>query len=92
MNILNKTGLISGNDKKIPFTHIGKYLEFKSCLDLSSGVNIKPISDFEILSIEDYSKELSDFIIWFSENIKNDLNGFSGFDNIKYNLINFNIE
>jgi len=91
MNILNKQGMLTDEDRKKPFVHHGHHLRFETCLDLSQGVKVKPLGSAFRISAENYSNDLMGFIAYWKDFVFEDLNGFSGFSHIKFEFSGFEI-
>lgn len=91
INILNKIGMISDEDRNHKIIHSCFNLSFETCIDLSVPIKVKMIGNSKIISIENYSRDVSSFIVWWTLNVLKDLNGFSGFNNVKYELVDFQI-
>jgi hypothetical protein len=85
INILNKNGMLSNEDRKEPLEHGCQWVTFKSCVDLSEGVRVIPYGRGKI-SVDHYSQDLSSFMCWWEHFVKCDLNGFSGFSHVKFIL------
>lgn len=92
MNILNKEGFLTAKDRKEKLQHGGDHLQFSSCIDLSDLIQVWTYGTESTVSIENYSKDLASFFSWWTENVLKDLNGFSGFSNLKFKFVNFTIE
>lgn len=93
INILNKKGFLTDEDKKKPLEHGCEYFIFKTCLDLSEPIEITPYyCSTGFMDYEKYSKDLSSFIVWWTEFVMKDLNGFSVFHNIKYIFNGFKLK
>lgn len=90
-NIFGKQ--VSDEERKKPLEHGGDHFKFVSCVDLSKGVKVIPyfFSSNTKYTVEEYSKDLGGFIIWWANNIYADLNGFSGFGNIKFEFVGFEL-
>ena len=84
LNILNKRGYLTDEDRKQPLSHSCNYVTFKSCIDLSEGIQVESFTGNDI-TIEQYSQDLSTFMIWWTNFVFKDLNGFY-FANIKFDL------
>ena len=84
LNILNKVGLLSDEDRKEPLFHSCHMLSFSSCLDLSDPIKVTYAIPGGQVSIQDYSKDLASFFTWWSYFVHKDLNGFSGMSHIKF--------
>jgi hypothetical protein len=82
MNFLGYTGYLTNQDRKKPIDRNGDYFNFYTCIDLSCGVKITSI--YGTPNIEQYSKDLASFMVWWGVNVLPHLNGFSGTDTIKY--------
>lgn len=91
MNILNKSGFLTDEDRKEPLERGCEYFTFKTNLDLSIPIKVIPHGIRNEYSIDQYSKDLASFISFWTHFIAKDLNGFSGFNNVKFELIGFKI-
>ena len=90
INILNKEGMLSTEDRKEKLCHIEGNFCFTSCLDLSKGVSITTLyGDKE--TYRNYSQALSAFISWWRYFVMKDLNGFSGFGCIDFKFNGFKL-
>ena len=93
MNILNKQGLLSDEDRKKPLVHACDYVTFQTCLDLSQPIKMIPHSGSYTTSLSHiaYSREIANFICWWTYFVHKDLNGFSGFSNVIFEPVGFKI-
>jgi hypothetical protein len=91
INILNKQGMLSDTDRKQPLTHGCCWFIFESCIDLSIGVKVMSYGNYDKYSISRYSQDLASFMCWWNQNIMKDLNGFSGFSHINFELVGFTL-
>lgn len=91
INILNKQGFLSDEDRKKPLEHGCEYFTFKSCIDLSKGVQVIPYGRQKVFSINDYSRDLASFITWWTKCVYEDLNGFSGFAHVDFEFVGFDL-
>lgn len=90
INVLNKPGMLTDEDRKQPLEHGCDHFTFKSCLDLSEPVQIIPYgTSGGEYSIEHYTRDVARFISWWEYFVKKDLNGFSGFSNVKFVPVGF---
>lgn len=89
INILDKVGLLSDEDRKEPLQISFGYFTFETCLDLSKPIKIIPLSDIKEVSLEIYTRDITIFISWWTNFVLKDLNGFSGFYHIKYENVGF---
>ena len=85
-NILNKEGLLTDQDRKEPLVQGCQHCTFTTNLDLSQEVIIIPYGSGE-LTLEQYTQDIASFIAWWSYFVQKDLNGFSGFGNVKFKLV-----
>ena len=92
INILNKQGLLTDEDRKEPLVHSCHYLTFQSCLDLSEPVRISYGIPGSKVPIQMYTRDIADFFCWWDYFIKKDLNGFSGMSHVKFELVDFEIQ
>lgn len=90
-NILNKVGLLTAEDRKAPLEHGCEYFRFKTCLDLSEPIKVIPFGSVDEYTAEEYSRDVASFICWWTKFVHKDLNGFSGFGNVKFELVGFKI-
>ncbi len=86
VNILNKEGMLTEEDRKSAFTHPCNYVTFYTCLDLSEPVRIAPLGISKEVSVENYSRDLASFITYWKRFVMKDLNGFSGFGSVDFEL------
>lgn len=86
INILNKQGMLTSEDRKAPLERGGNHFTFKSCLDLSSGVDVIPYGNPKKVSVDQYSQDVASFIAFWVQFVSKDLNGFSGFSHVKFRL------
>ena len=86
INILNKQGMLSSEDRKASLERGMSHFTFKTCLDLSSGVDVIPYGNPKEVSIDHYSQDLASFISFWNQFVAKDLNGFSGFSHVKFRL------
>ena len=84
INILNKEGILTKEDRKKPLTHQCEWCTFKTNIDLSKGITVT--SHSQAVSYDGYSNDLSSFITWWTQTVLPDLNGFSGFGNVKFTV------
>lgn len=87
LNILNKEGMLTNEDRLQPLSHTCDYFTFTSCLDLSIGVIVTPLGSYKSYPVDVYSKDLASFISWWTYFIMCDLNGFSGFSHVKFTIV-----
>jgi len=86
LNILNREGMLTDEERKQPFTHGCQYMVFETCLDLSCGVKIIPYGTTKQLSVDQYSQDLASFIAYWTLMVRKSLNGFSGMSHVKFDL------
>ena len=91
INILNKVGLLTAEDRKAPLEHGCEYFTFKTCLDLSEPIKVIPYGRLDKYPFQEYSRDVASFICWWTHFVQKDLNGFSGFHNIKWELVGFEL-
>jgi len=95
INILNKEGFLTDSDRKKSLNHQCEHFIFESCIDLSVPVKVTPYgydaNKLKKYSVDSYSQDVSSFICWWTNNVMKDLNGFSGFRSVKFELIGFEI-
>lgn len=90
INILNKQGFLTKEDRKEKLVHGCDYLTFETCIDLSKPVVVSTFVCDEV-SAENYSRDVASFISWWMSFVWKDLNGFSGFGSVKFELKDFKI-
>ena len=78
--------MLTDKDRKHPLEHGCSHFSFKTCLDLSEPVMVKPYTGHKEESIEAYSQDLASFIAFWNHFVMKDLNGFSGFGSVKFVL------
>lgn len=93
-NIFNRRGYLTNEERKKPLVHDCEWVRFESNIDLSEPIKVYLISGAkgEKLPLVRYSRDLVTFTWWWTYNILQDLNGFSGFDNLKFELIDFDVD
>jgi hypothetical protein len=92
INILNKRGFLTPEDRKHKCSHRGEYFTFETNLDLSIPIKVTPfISNEGKFNVNQYSVDLAIFMEWWSREVWKDLNGFSGFHNVKFELVGFEL-
>jgi hypothetical protein len=91
MNILNKEGFLTDEERKEPLEYGAEYMTFKTCLDLSEPIQMRLYGNAGMISANDYSNDIAIFISYWDYFVKKDLNGFSGFHNVKWERIDFEI-
>jgi hypothetical protein len=90
-NILNKQEFLTKEERKQPLYHSCEHLQFETCLDLSEPIKVIPFGTTNKVSLEQYSKDVASFISWWTYFVRKDLNGFSGFHNVKFVPVGFTI-
>ncbi len=85
MNILNKQGMLTDEDRKQPLEHGCDHVTFRTCLDLSQGVKVESYGGAD-LTVDMYSRDLASFMIFWTTQVWGDLNGFGGLYNAKFEL------
>lgn len=78
--------LLSDKERKEPFTRSVYWLSFSSVVDLSEPVVVTMIGTRTEISGNMLAREISAFTAWHVRNILPQLNGFSGYDTIQWNL------
>lgn len=91
INILNKQGLLSDEDRKQPLEHGCDRVTFKTCIDLSEPIKVYAYGNSGEVGLQQYSRDVASFMVWWTHFVLKDLNGFSGFSNVKFELMNFKI-
>lgn len=95
INILNKEGFLTDEDRKEKLEHGCEYFNFYTCLDLSKPIQVVPYGydpdEVKEVTLDMYSRDVASFIIWWSYFVKRDLNGFSGFYHTKFIPVGFKI-
>ena len=90
-NILNKKGFLTDEDRKEPLERGGEWLSFKTCLDLSKPIEVTAYGITTKVPIQRYSNDVASFIVFWKHFVMKDLNGFSGFHNVEWKLIGFEV-
>jgi hypothetical protein len=70
LNILNKVGLLTEEDRKEPLHHGCDWFTFKTCLDLSEPIKVIPYGTRTEVSLEMYSRDIASFICWWTHFVK----------------------
>lgn len=80
---------LTDKERKKPIVHLCDWYEFTSCVDLSQGVKIRPIIDKPEYraNLSLIARDVASFTTWWIINFHGDLNGFSGVDTIKWEMI-----
>ena len=91
INILGKKGYLTDEERKQPLEHGCDYVTFKTCLDLSKPIQVIPYGRSKFLPLDLYSRDVASFICWWTNLVHKDLNGFSGFHSLKFELEGFNV-
>lgn len=86
INILNKRGMLSDEDRKAPLERGLNHFTFKTCLDLSCGIDVIPYGNPNEVSIDQYSQDVATFMAFWTQFVSKDLNGFSGFNYVEFRL------
>jgi len=91
INILNKLSLLSDIDRKAPLQHGCDFFTFETCLDLSLPIKVIPYGNCTQFSLIHYTRDVAMFICWWTHFVQKDLNGFSGFCNVKFFPVGFTV-
>ncbi len=91
INILGKDGFLTTEERKRPLEHGCEHFTFKTCLDLSEPIEVIPYGRYDTFTINEYSSDVASFICWWTQNVREGLNGFSGFNGIKFEPVGFKI-
>jgi hypothetical protein len=91
INILNKVGMLTDEDRKQPLSRGCNYFSFETCVDLSIGVKVIPYGSALLYSVNNYSQDLASFMCWWNHFVMKDLSGFSGFSHVKFELVGFEL-
>lgn len=91
INILNKAGMLTSEDRKQPLEQAGMYFNFKTNLDLTIPIKVIPFGQGGKYPIDWYSQDVASFICWWTKVVLKDLNGFSGFSHVKFELVGFEV-
>lgn len=83
--------MLTDEDRKQSISHNCECFTFESCLDLSRGIKVIPLVKDKRYPLSWYSRDLASFICWWEHFIMKDLNGFSGFHNINFKIIDCEI-
>jgi len=86
INVLNKQGILTDEDRKQEFVHGCNHVTFHTNLDLSVPIKVVPYGTSGKIKIDHYSQDLASFICYWEHFIKKDLNGFTGFSHVKFEL------
>lgn len=82
---------MSSQKRKEEFNWQCDHFRFETCYDLSKGVNVKPLyKNFkgDSKDMELFASDMACFMAYYMQNIYEELNGFSGFDTIKWSFLN----
>jgi len=92
INILNKVGMLTEEDRKQPLEHGCNHFTFKTCIDLSQPIKVIPYGVSKEQSFQAYSQDIASFMVWWTNFVMEDLNGFSGFSHVKFELEGFTLK
>lgn len=78
----------SKEEQKTPSVYVGEFFEFHFLYDLSENVKIKklPYININEFTINEYNQDFSKFLFNHIHNIWPHLNGFSGYDTVRYQI------
>lgn len=85
-------GYISDEDRKKQLRYTsGNYEFYSKTIDLMEGLKVTFIKDdfHDTPRISEYSHALADFMMWWERDIRQHLNGFSGFDCVRFSFFGF---
>jgi hypothetical protein len=91
INILNKRGFLTNEERKEKFVHGCSDFTFETCLDLTEPVKVIPYGSRKQFTVNEYSTNVAEFISYWNTFVLEDLNGFSGFSNVKFELVGFEL-
>src|ERR1035437_2592931 len=92
INILNKRGFLTPEDRKHKCSHRGEYFTFETNLDLSIPIKVTPfISNEGKFNVNQYSVDLAIFMEWWSREVWKILNGFPVFITSNLKLLGLNL-
>lgn len=83
--------MLTDEDRKAPLEHGCNHVTFKTCLDLSEPVKVIPYGNPKAISLKNYTEDVMSFTAWWVHFVRKDLNGFSGFSHVKFELVGFEI-
>ncbi len=86
LNILNKQGLLSDEDRLEDLYHSCDHVAFSSCLDLSRPIKVIQHGRSGRVSLANYTRDVANFFVWWAHFVHKDLNGFSGMSHITFDL------
>ena len=64
INILNKQGMLTEEDRKQPLEHGCNRFAFKTCIDLSEPIQVIPYGTSKKHSLQHYSQDVSAFMLF----------------------------
>jgi len=91
LNILNKEGFLTDSDRKESLVHGCNYLTFHTNLELSEPIKVTQYGFSKTVTLEHYSQDVASFFVWWTELVMKDLNGFTGFSHVKFELVDFKV-
>lgn len=91
MDILNKQGMLTDEDRKQKLEHGCNNFTFETCVDLSKPVKVIPYGIRKEFTLSQYSQDVASFICWWTHFVQKDLNGFSGFSHVKFEPVGFTV-
>jgi hypothetical protein len=84
MNFFGGKGCLTDEQRKKPLQHDCEHFTFRTCVDLSEPIRVSPFGSRTQFSLDEYSNDLSAFMVWWSMNVLPDLIGFNGFHNRQF--------
>lgn len=91
LNIFGGEGYLTDEQRKMPLEHGCEYFTFKTCMDLSSPIEIRQYGTATEQPLTWYSIDIANFISWWTREVAPTLNGFSGFNNVRFIPIGFTV-
>ena len=85
MNLFGGVGYLTEEQRKAPLKHTVVHFTFKTCVDLSEGVTIEARGEYPENVL---ARETALFMVWWSNNILQDLNGWIMPHSNKFKVIN----
>lgn len=91
INIFGGEGYLTDEQRKMPLEHGCESFTFKTCMDLSQPIEVTQYGIATKQPLSWYSTDIASFIAWWTRNVGESLNGFSGFHNVKFIPMGFTL-
>lgn len=92
LNIFGREGLLTPVERQKPYEYNGRHVKITTTVDLYGGVKVECLYDQDVIDLSDYTADISAFIAEWTRDVLWSLNGFRGFDCIKFDTNDIIIE